>query len=1223
MTRTTRIFAFLPAASLVLASAFATDRKDGALPVPRLVAPQPGAERPRDEAPTRLVPPDELVRYGRDVRPILSDKCFQCHGQDQGKRAANLRLDRAEDATAAREHGAAVVPGSPTSSVLWQRLTTDDIDRRMPPVDAHKPPLTSHELDVIERWIAQGAVYEPHWAFAPPARVEPPAVVDTAWPSTPIDAFVLARLEREGIAPSPDAERSTLARRAFLDITGLPPTPAELDTFLADDRTDAFERLVERLLHDEPYVSRYAERMATPWLDQARYADTSGIHTDAGRQMWAWRDWVLRAFHDGMAFDRFITEQLAGDLLPSATREQIVASGFNRNHVTTDEGGAIAEEYLVEYAVDRVATTGSVFLGLTLGCARCHDHKFDPISQRDFYGLIAFFNSIEEPGLYSQLPDPNRAFEPFIEVPSADQERQLAERTARREALQRELDEAAPEEAVERVSFVNAVRAASGVRLEPVTVVRAASTGGATLTVRDDGSVFASGTNPDQDVHELTLHTDATDLRLLQLEVLPDPDLPNGRVGRAFNGNGVLSGIVVVATSSADPTRSVTVPLAWAWADFEQENGDFGVVNALRPDTADGWAVDAHNRTDGRLAWFLAQEPFGFAGGTEVQVRLHYRSIYAQHTFGRVRLGIGAFDPAAFDMLPVAATAWHLVGPFPADSGELAFTTAFGPEAETTLDRGKNFGFGNQSWRPVPEFRDDRLNGDLAGGTNVSYVAKELFVPSTRKVDARLGSDDGFKLFLDGVEIAANRTDRGLARDQDAVEFELPAGRHLLTLKVANSGGEAGFFWRTIRPERELRGELLTALVDTAAQDAHLAQRFERAWRTAFSTAYRDGVAKITALDRELEQLRAEVPRTMVMKERPMPRETFVLMRGLYDKPDPQQRVERAVPAALGTWPEGVPRDRVGLARWLTSPQNPLVARVFVNRIWDQIFGTGLVKTTEDFGLQGEYPSHPELLDWLAVDFVEHGYDVKRLIATILNSRVYRQSARVRADVRERDPDNRWLAYFPRKRLSAEAIRDQALYVADLLVERVGGPSVRPYQPEGLWQEVAMPASNTRAYQRGDGDELWRRSLYTYWKRAAPPPTLLALDAPTRESCTVKRTTTNTPLQALALWNDEQFVEAARGLAQRTLAEADDDVVRIETMFRRCTGNAPSVRQAAALSDALRDFRARYGAAPADAEALLAVGVLPRAEGRDPAELAAWTMLASALLNLDATITRG
>ncbi|MCC7169233.1 MAG: PSD1 domain-containing protein [Planctomycetes bacterium] len=1223
MTRTTRLFAFLPIASFVLASAFASDRKDGALPVPRLVAPQPGAERPRDEQSTRSDPRDAIVRYGRDVRPILSDKCFQCHGQDASKRAANLRLDRADEALAAREHGNALVPGDPSASLVWRRVTTTDADQRMPPADAHKPALTQRELDVLERWITQGAVYEPHWAFSAPTRSQPPVVANAAWPITPIDAFVLAHLEREGIAPSPDADRVTLARRAFLDVTGLPPTPAELDQFLADERTDAFERLLERLLHEEPYVSRYAERMASPWLDQARYADTSGIHTDAGRQMWAWRDWVLHAFRDGMTFDRFLTEQLAGDLIPGATREQLVASGFNRNHVTTDEGGAIAEEYLVEYAVDRVATTGSVFLGLTLGCARCHDHKFDPISQPEFYGLMSFFNSIEEPGLYSQLPDPNRAFEPFIEVPSAEQERVLADLTARRDDKQRVLDDAAPEEAVERVSFVNAVRAASGVSTQPSSVVGAVSTGGATLTVRDDGSVFASGANPDQDEHVLTLHTDATDLRLVQLEVLPDPELPSGRVGRAFNGNGVLSGIEVVATSVVDPTRSMTVPLDWAWADFEQENGDFSVTHALRPDTVDGWAVDAHNRTDGRLAWFLAQQPFGFEGGTELRVRLVYRSIYAQHTFGRVRVGVARIDPAAFDMLPVAASTWHLVGPFPADSGELAFTTAFGPESETALDRGKNFGFGNQAWRPVAEFRDDRLNGNLQDGTNVSYVAKEFYVPSARKVDARLGSDDGFRLFLDGVEIAQNRTDRGLAPDQDAVSFDLPAGRHLLVLKVANSGGEAGFQWRTIRPERELRGELLAALVDSAAQDPHLVQRFERAWRTAFSTTYREGVANIAALDRELEQARAMVPRTMVMKERAMPRDTFVLMRGLYDKPDENQRVARDVPRALGAWPADAPRDRLGLARWLTAPDHPLVARVFVNRVWDQIFGTGLVKTTEDFGLQGEYPSHPELLDWLAVDFVEHGYDVKRLVTQILSSRVYRQSARVRDELRERDPDNRWLAYFPRKRLSAEAIRDQALYVAGLLVETVGGPSVRPYQPEGLWQEVAMPASNTRAYERGDGTELWRRSLYTYWKRAAPPPTLLALDAPTRESCTVKRTITNTPLQALALWNDEQFVEAARALAQRTLAEASDDAVRLESMFRRCTGSIPNARQSAALTAALADFRARYASAPQDAEALLTVGVAPRDPAADVAELAAWTMVASALLNLDATITRG
>jgi hypothetical protein len=1162
------------------------------------------------------------VRYDRDVRPLLSDRCFKCHGPDASQRRAELRLDLREGALRPRKRkGPAIVPGDPQHSELWRRVSSDDPDERMPPPGSNKRPLSPRERELVRRWIADGAVYEPHWSFVPPVRPQLPQVRNAAWCRNPVDSLVLARLEKEGIEPAPEADAQTLLRRVFLDLTGLPPEPEDLDELISDTRPGAYERWVDRLLTEEPYVSRYAERMASPWLDGARYADTIGIHTDAGRQMWPWRDWVLRAFRDNMPFDRFLREQLAGDLLPEATDDQKVASGFNRAHVMTDEGGAIPEEYLVEYAVDRAATTGSVFLGLTLGCARCHAHKFDPISQDEFYAFYAFFNSIEEPGLYSQLSDPNRAFEPFMPVPTDEQRLQLAELRGALDAARAELDAPSPQEDAERAAFMEQVPRRDGISWEPCEVVAASSAGGAVLSVQPDGSVLASGANPDRDEHTLTLRTGAAGARLLLLEALPDASLPQGRLGRAENGNAVLTGVTVEAAPAADPARREAVALVWAWADHEQDDGDFAVVNVLDPSGDRGWAVDAHRRPGGRVAILLAADPFGFEGGTELLVRLRYASVYARHALGRVRVRAGRIDEGALDRLPAAAGRWYAVGPFPAESGGGAFEMLVGPEHDELLDPGRNFGFGNQYWRFGERLGDGTLNA-LAEGVNVTYVGRRVFAPVAREVELSLGSDDGFRLYVNGREAASRQVDRSLAADQDRVRVSLRSGANTLVLKVVNTGGQAGFYHRALARPDELQGDLVAALLPADARFGDVEARLRHSWRMAFSETYRQRREAIGTLEQRIASVDAAIPRTMIMKELPEPRQTFVLVRGVYDRPDPQRRVERGVPAALGALPPDAPRDRLGLAGWMVAPQNPLVARVTVNRLWEMLFGTGIVATSEDFGHQGEWPSHPELLDWLAVDFREGGWDVRALLRLLVTSSTYRQSSGVRPEVAARDPDNRLLAWFPRRRLTAEQVRDLALCVSGMLVERLGGPPVRPYQPPGLWQEVAMPQSNTRTFTRSEGADLWRRSLYTYWKRACPPPSLMTFDAPTRESCTIRRPSTNTPLQALVLWNDEQFVEAARGLAQRTLQDpgADDD--RLTVMFRRCCGRAPQDDERSLLASALRGFRERYERSPQDAAALLEVGEAPAPEDLDPSELAAWTMMGSAMLSLSETISQ-
>jgi len=1166
------------------------------------------------------------VRFSRDIRPLLSDRCYQCHGPDAGTRMAGLRLDVREDAVAVRKDGGspAIVPGDPSKSELWRRVSTTDAKEAMPPADSHKRALAPEEKEMFRAWIEQGAVYEPHWAFQAPVRPPVPGAGETGWgggwPINEIDRFIFEALDAEGIAPSPDASRRALLRRVFLDLTGLPPTPEEIAAFLADKSEGAYEKVVDKLLTEEPYVSRYAERMTATWLDEARYADTSGIHMDAGRQSWLWRDWVLDAYRTNMPFDRFVIEQLAGDLIPNATLQQKVATGFNRNHVTTDEGGAISEEYLVEYAVDRATTTSSVLLGLTVGCARCHDHKFDPITMEDFYSIYSFFNSIEEPGLYSQVPDANRALEPFLAVPTAAQQTRLDDLNTQVTALRQKLDTRTPEEESARDGFLNELAARAGLGWADVKVTAAESTGGATMTIQPDGSVVATGTNPDKDEHILTLRTDATNLRLFCLEVLPEPTAFEGRVGRADNGNAVLGGFEVEAVSVRDPSVHQPVRLIWAWADHTQQNGDFNVSNILDPDER-GWAVGAHNTPGGRAALVLADQPFGYEGGTELRVRLLYNTMYTHHVFAHVRVDVGSLSDAGAALLSTEQSRTYAVGPFPSEKDKV-YETANGPEEGNVFDFSKEFGAKKLRWRFDENFRDGAPVGLPEGGT-ATYVGKYVYAPTPREVPLSLGSDDGFMLYVNGKLAAERRVDRGVQPDQDKATIHLEAGRNAVVMKIVNTGGPAGYYYSAADPA-ELTGDLAQGVLPASvrAAEAPRLRRFEEAWRRTFLPVYRETEAKIQSLTAELDTVNAMVPLTMVMKELAEPRKTYVLDRGQYDHPNMERPVNRRVPASLGKLADGAPANRLGLAQWMMDPANPLVARVTVNRMWETAFGTGLVKSSGDFGLQGDFPSHPELLDWLAVEFRESGWDVKHMMKLIVTSRTYRQSSTIRPELRESDPENRLLASFPRRRLAAEQIRDLALYTAGLLVEKLGGPSVKPYQPAGLWAEVAMPQSNTREFKRGGESDLWRRSIYTYWKRAAPPPSMLTFDAPTREFCTIKRAATSTPLQALVMWNDEQFVEASRVLAARTLQESKDDAQRLTNLFVRCAAREPSPSEMTRLTEALAYFRGRYAAAPADAEGLLMLGMARSPDDLPKDELAAWTMIASAVMNMYETTTQ-
>jgi len=1161
------------------------------------------------------------VDFNKDISPILSDRCFKCHGPDEAARklTGGLRLDSFDGATVELEGGGqAIVPGDPAGSLVMHRLLASDERKRMPPPDSNLT-ITPAEIELIERWIAQGAEYSKHWSFVPPEKGTAPAVVHESWSRNEIDRFILAELERRGIEPSEEADRETLIRRVYLDLTGLPPSLEAVDAFLADREPGAYERVVDGLLASP----HYGERLALMWLDVARYADTHGFHHDNERSQWPWRDWVINAFNNNKPFDEFVIEQVGGDQIPDARKSQVIATGFCRNHPMTDEGGAIDAEYLVEYAADRVETVSNAFLALTMNCTRCHDHKYDPLTQNDYFSLFAFFNSSNERGLYDRgQGDRDKAFPPFIKAPNHDQRHAVNEIQRHIDGLRAKM--AGPLEGLDeqQAQWETQYRGEHAVAWAPAELVSAASTNGATLTVQSDGSVLASGANPDRDVYELVLRTSAEKLNLIALEALADPSFTDGLVGRAPNGNAVLSGVEVVATSLVDPAQSKTVRFDYAWADIEQPNGDFDVMNATRPDDPLGWAVGAHLMGGGRLAYFFTDEPFGFEGGMELKVRLRAESQYAQHTLGRVRVRAG--DGANLrGAIPVVERDWFIAQPFVGETAEAAFATDHGPEAITRLDLGQGFGEnGGIRW----QHRPDLVNGasvGLSGENRAFYLARTYFSPEPRSIELSLGSDDAIRVYLNGQELLSNDTRRGVAPDQEKLTVELPAGESVVVVKIVNEGGPAGVYANRLDSVPIHVKPIL--LMDEEMRSNQYAESIRTAYRERLSPTYRALREELAAAQADLAAEEAKIPNVMVMEELPEPKPTYVLSRGQYDLPDTSRPVERAAPAVLNPWPEDAPRDRYGLGLWLTSEENPLTARVAVNRFWQMVFGMGLVKTVEDFGIQGEWPSHPELLDWLAVDFRENGWDVKRLIRQIVTSATYRQSSVVRPDLVEIDPENRLLARASRRRLSGEIVRDNALAAAGLLNESIGGPSVKPYQPAGLWEERSMPVSNTKFFERDTGEALYRRGMYTFWKRAAPPPQMSNFDAPTREYCVAKRSVTNTPMQALTLMNDETYLEIARQLAERAwreVPEGDAAESRVERIFRLATLREPDPEELAVLERSYAYALERYAESPEDAAAVVSYGESPRSEAIDVVEHAALTTVASIVLNLDETVTR-
>jgi len=1006
----------------------------------------------------------EIIDFNTQIRPILSDRCYACHGPDGGefgeKWRGGLRLDIEEGAKAdlsmvklkaknARlksegketiskkpQHQYAIVPGKLSESLLIERILTDDPDDVMPTVKS-KMTLSSEEKELLKKWVAQGAKWGNHWSFEKPIKAKLPEVDNKKWPINEVDYFVLKNLEKNYVHPSPETDRISWLRRVSLDITGLPPTPAQVDAFLKDNAEDAYEKIVDALLATDAY----AERMAIIWLDNARYADSNGFQYDKLRSMWPWREWVIKAFQKNMPFDKFVTEQIAGDLLPNATSEQILATGFNRNHGYTTEGGVIAEEYRVQYVNDRVNTFAAVFMGLTFDCTRCHDHKYDPLTQKDFYQLSSFFNNVTETGKgagSAVLKHYAPQFRKDIEILQG----KLKE-------VQKELDMPLSEK--EQLEF-DKWSTRKGDFFIP-NFIKVSSKSGATVTKKKDGSWLFTGKNVKKDTYSFSMEvTEKKKFKTFVLEALLDSSMPGKGPGRSSKESTVLSSVAVTRISKKTK-KKMKVVFSRVMADYSQEG--FPVEGLLEKES-NGWSVSSKH--DKRMAVFETAKALILDVGDVVDIRLIFRS--TSYPFGRVRLSF----------------------------------------SENVLE--------------------DTFQQTLAQ-TEITDVNKKLL-------------------------------------------------RHLFKGSVLQGG---------------------------ALKKKH------------------------DVIRKQIKVFEAKNVATVMVMNDKKPRKQHILIRGEYNKPG--EEVSPNTPKILPEMREDLPKNRLGLAQWITDKENPLMSRVVVNRFWQIFFGMGLVKTTEDFGAQGEAPSHPQLLDWLSVEFMEQKWDVKKILKKIALSATYRQSSQVRKDVS--DPENRLLSYGPRFRLDAEIIRDQALFVSGLLVDKVGGPSVFPYQPGGLWAELTNRPGSVTVYKEDTGEKLYRKSLYTVWRRASINPAMEAFDAPTRDVCVVKRSKTNTPLQALVLLHDPTFVEAARALAEKVMLEVKEKNSvdkQIISAFRWVLIRKPTTQEMAVLKKLYDDKIQLLTEKPQLIESQLKVGEYKHKEGLDRKQLAALTTICITLFNLSETITR-
>jgi hypothetical protein len=968
--------------------------------------------------------PSRKVDFTREIEPVLKAHCVQCHGD--AKSDGGLRLDSRAAMVTGGSSGAAMQPGAAGKSLLVARLLGHGGKPRMPLGFA---PLDDRKVSAIRRWIDQGAVWpdarsaRSHWAYTPPMRPKVPLVTNRAWVRNPIDAFVLKRLEREGLKPSTQADRNTLIRRVTLDLTGLPPTPTEVDAFLKDPSSDAYEKVVERLL----VSPHYGERMALPWLDAARYADSNGFQQDGDTYQYVWRDWVVRALNANMPFDQFTIEQLAGDLLPNATLDQKVATGFNRCHLLNGEGGAIPEEQRNVILFDRVDVTATNWLGATVACAQCHNHKYDPYTQKDYYRFMAFFNNVPETGT-PPFGGQYRIADPWIYAGSKSELARLAELESKVTAAQAEL-------------------------------------------------------------------------------------------------------------------KNVT---------------------------------QSRETAEAQLRWEAA----------------------VVETGPPVRLG-----------------AWQSLGPFLAEGFDAAYETAF--ITEKRVDLAGAYLDGRVKWTARPEWADGRVT-ELSGENSATYLYRTIQRDGPGPLAISLGSDDAVKVWLNGQPVLAKKVMRAALPDQERIVLDLKAGQNELLLKIVNGGGIAGFYFKpqeSILPDNIRAIRLVEPAKRTPAQTDELKRYFLANYPPP---TYKEARDRVTAREKEREDYRSALPRVMVMSDE-RPRKTHVLVRGNYEQPS--EEVKAGTPEFLGPMPQDVPKNRLGLAKWLVSKENPLTARVQVNRFWQTFFGVGLVKTSENLGTQCEPPLHKELLDWLAVEFWSSGWDTKHIVRLIVTSATYRQSSKVTAELIRRDPENKLFARGARFRMSSMLLRDVALATSGLLNHELGGKPVYPYQPKGIWDGLAITMERDFTFPQSKGKDLFRRSLYTFWRRTVAPANMF--DAPARQTCTVRASLTSTPLHALTTLNDVTWVEAGRALAERVLKEAgpDTDTRLSEAYFRVCS-RRPGADEIRILKRSLQRSLAAFRADLASAKAYLKAGESPRDETLDVVEHAAFASVCLAIYNLDEALTR-
>lgn len=1022
------------------------------------------------------------VLFNRDIRPILSSNCFQCHGPDEHERKADLRLDE--------EQGIrdAFGSGDPNESEAWARIISSDDDYRMPPRDSHRE-MKPEQVALIKRWIENGAKWEGHWAFIAPQKPNVPEVRNTKLVANPIDAFIATKAEANNLSMSLRAGREELLRRVTFDLTGLPPTLREIDDFLNDDQPQAFERVVDRLL-DSPH---FGERMALVWMDMGRYGDTSVFHADGPRDMWPWRDWVIQAFNRNLPYDRFTVEQLAGDLLPNPTNQQLIASGFNRNNATTDEGGVIPEEFRVEYAVDRVATTSLVWMGLSMQCAQCHDHKYDPITQEEYYQFFAYFNQASDPGM--QTRNGNQAPTTNVFNPKS---------LARADRLQPQLD---------------------------------------VLTQRKK-ELYLAAEPGFRHWLEFDAAAELEANAISQSDVILNLPMDRAKDKQLIDNDGNQRGKIV--------------------GELTLTTGQFG--KAIH--------VDKKNYVDlGKVADLERSDSFSFGGWIRP----------AKKSSGAF---IAKMDESSgsrgYDLLIQAnrRVEVHLINQWPANAIKVYAEPKLKPE----------------TWHHVFATYD---GSSKAAGVRI-YVNGKLQETKTER-------DKLSDTIRTNAPLHLGRRNPGQPFHGE-IDDVLIYQRQLTGDEIAKLAGE--------NPATRLLA--IPADQRTDQQTAELKQYYASQHDKAYQTVLREHAA----LHSEIESLRKPISTVMVMKDVASPRMTYVLNRGNYDSPLKERPVEPNTPGVLPSLKSDAPKNRLGMAKWLIDPSHPLTARVAVNRYWYMLFGKGIVRTIDEFGSQGAWPSHPALLDWLAVDFIENGWDVKRTIKQIVMSNTYCQTSKVTQESLKRDPENLLLARGPRFRLAGEFIRDNALAASGLLVRTIGGPSVKPYQPDGLWNEVSI--NTGLRFQQDHGDKVYRRSMYTYWKRSAPAPSLAIFDTPSREKCVVQRSRTNTPLQALVTLNDIQFVEASRALAERAmLAGGRERDEWIRYAFRLATGTRPSEKVMASLRNAFDEELTAFQQDPKRAGQLLKIGESKRHQALDRAIHAAMTIVSSIILNLDQTVTRG